>query len=172
MVAPRVLRELDPETSDNGGLRATHVPIYRCVLVRDKSRKVLIERAKMSTPYQAASIVAQLTEDSPVEKLVCIYLDAHGRIIGAEVVATGWENGINCTPSTVLRGAIIHCATGIIVGHNHPSGDPSPTQADVDMTTALLVAAKAVGIDLLDHVVVAHGNGHRSIRDGIGEEEW
>jgi DNA repair protein RadC len=168
----RRLRELDPEASDDGGLRATHVPIWRCVLVRDKSRRVLVDRAKLSSSYQAASIVGQLTEDSPVERLACIYLDTGGRIIGAEVVATGWESGIYCTPSTVLRGAVIHCAAGIIVGHNHPSGDPSPTQADVDMTIGLKVAAKAVGIDLLDHIVVAHGSAHRSIRDGIGEEDW
>lgn len=140
------------------------VPLYRCVLVREK-RTVRLSRAKLTSAWQAASIVGQLTVDSPVEKLCCIYLDNAGALIGAEVVATGSEAGIAVTPSAVLRGAIIHCAAAIIIGHNHPSDDPEPSASDIEMTLAMQFAARSVGIELFDHVVVSHSNGHRSIRD-------
>lgn len=154
------------------GLRVVtdpHVPLYRCVLVREGAT-VGWPRAELRSSYQAASIVGQLTEDSPVEKLVCIYLDVLGQITGAEVLASGSEHGIAVTASTVLRGAIIHCAAGIVIGHNHPSGDPKPSADDITMTRALQRAAKAVGITLFDHVVVAHGKPHRSIGDDLGSD--
>jgi len=147
------------------------VPIYRCVLVREK-RTLKLTRAKIGSSYQAACIVEQLTEDSPVEKLCCIYLDGAGQLIGAEVVATGTETSVACTPSTVLRGAIIHCARAIIVGHNHPSGDPKPSQADLVMTRVMQLAADAVGIALFDHVVVAHGVRHHSMRESSHDLSW
>jgi DNA repair protein RadC len=144
------------------------VPIYRCILVRD-GKAVRLPREKITCEWQAAAVIEQLTGDSPVEKLVCVYLDAGGRLIGAEVVASGAESKCAVTPASVLRGAIIHCASGIIVGHNHPSDDPTPSAADIEMTHELQRAAEVVGITLLDHVVVSHSNGHRSIRDELGD---
>jgi DNA repair protein RadC len=144
------------------------VPIYRCVLVREK-KTVRVPRGKITCPEQAASIVEQLTADAPVEKFVCVYLDAGCKVIGAEVVATGSEHGVALRPSTVLRGAIIHCASGIIVGHNHPSDDPTPSAKDIETTRELQRSAEAVDIILFDHVVVSHSNGYRSIRDEIAD---
>jgi DNA repair protein RadC len=144
-----------------------HVPLFRCVLVREGAT-VGWPRAELRSSYQAAAIVDQLTADSPVEKLVCVYLDSRTRITGAEIVAVGTERSIHISPSALLRGAIIHCAPFIVVGHNHPSGDPTPTEHDIEMTLALAAAAKTVGIELFDHVVVAYEKDHRSIREEPG----
>jgi DNA repair protein RadC len=95
------------------------------------------------------------------EELWVLCLDAKNTLNAAERVAQGGLHGCGVTPRDVLRPAVRNAAAAIVVVHNHPSGDPTPSQDDVTMTEHLAKACAVLGIPLLDHVVVAR-DGARS----------
>lgn len=69
-------------------------------------------------------------------------------------------------PREVFQPAVEYGAVAVIIAHNHPSGSLDPSEADLDVTRQLIVAGKILGIDLLDHLIIAAG-GHRSILDSV-----
>lgn len=90
------------------------------------------------------------------EVFVCLHLDAKHRVIGYTEVARGSVMGVAVTPSEVFRPAIVNGSVAIVISHNHPSGDPTPSADDIAVTARLLKSAKLLGIKLLDHVIVGH----------------
>lgn len=92
------------------------------------------------------------------EHLIELALSAKGEIIGYHIVAVGDLTGAIVHPREVFQFAIIANAASIIVAHNHPSGDPSPSINDIAITKRLKEAGKLIGIKLLDHLVIGeHG---------------
>jgi DNA repair protein RadC len=91
------------------------------------------------------------------EELWLLSLDAKNGLRAAERVAQGGIHGCAVTPRDVLRPAVRNGAAAVVVVHNHPSGDPTPSAEDITMTQALAQACMLLGIPLLDHVVVASG---------------
>jgi DNA repair protein RadC len=89
------------------------------------------------------------------EELWLLCLNAKNALRCAERVAQGGLHGCSVTPRDVLRPAVRNAAAAVVVVHNHPSGDPTPSPEDYAMTQALAHACDVVGIPLLDHVVVA-----------------
>ncbi|HEU4965913.1 MAG TPA: JAB domain-containing protein [Candidatus Saccharimonadales bacterium] len=89
------------------------------------------------------------------EHFVCITLNAKHMVIGTHTVFIGSATASLVHPREVLARAIDDRAAAIIVGHNHPSGDPMPSNDDVSATRQLAAAAETMGIPLLDHVIVA-----------------
>jgi DNA repair protein RadC len=98
------------------------------------------------------------------EEVWLLGLDGKNGLRGAQRVAQGGAHGCALLPRDVLRPAVRDGASAIILLHNHPSGDPTPSLDDVRMTRALASACEIVGINLLDHVVVAR-EGASSLRD-------
>lgn len=103
------------------------------------------------------------------EVLIVILLDARMRIIGHKEVGRGGTSSCPINKQEVLRAALMGGATCIILAHNHPSGDPTPSQDDKDATMAIKQACEVIDIPLLDHLVIAlDGEGqtiHRSLRE-------
>lgn len=93
----------------------------------------------------------------PHEEVWLIGLDGRNGLLFTRNVARGGMHGCALTAKEVLRPAIREGACAIVLVHNHPSGDPTPSPDDVLLTNALSLAAEAVGIALLDHVIVARG---------------
>ena len=93
-------------------------------------------------------------EDPTVEWFIVILLNSKKRPIARQVVTKGTATSSLVHPREVYKAAILSGATGIIVAHNHPSGDPAPSRADIQVTRQLREASKIIGIDLLDHVVI------------------
>jgi DNA repair protein RadC len=91
------------------------------------------------------------------EEVWVLSLDGRNGLLAALRVAQGGLHGCALTPRDVLRPAVRDGASAIVLVHNHPSGDPTPSTEDARMTSALAVACEVVGIELLDHVVVARG---------------
>ncbi len=89
-----------------------------------------------------------------VEKFWILCLDRKNRLIQEKVVTSGTATSSLVHPREVFKEAIKSNATAVIVAHNHPSGDPTPSQADIQVTRQLLEAAKILQIDLLDHVIL------------------
>lgn len=89
-----------------------------------------------------------------VEELRLIYLDAKLRVVSQEVIQRGTINAVAIHPREVIKAAMANKASSIIMVHNHPSGDVTPSRADIEMTKSVSVACKAVGIKLHDHLIV------------------
>jgi DNA repair protein RadC len=98
------------------------------------------------------------------EEVWLVSLDGCGGLRGARRIAQGGLHGCALTPQDVLRPAVRDAASTMVLVHNHPSGDPTPSGDDVEMTRAIESAAHVLGIRLLDHVIVAR-DGARSLRD-------
>jgi DNA repair protein RadC len=98
------------------------------------------------------------------EEVWLLCLDAKNALRSARRIARGGLHGCALRPADILRPALEDAASGIVIVHNHPSGDPEPSIADIEMTRALLEACQIVGLHLVDHVVVAR-SGARSLRE-------
>jgi DNA repair protein RadC len=98
------------------------------------------------------------------EEMWLLALDGRNGLRSAQRIAQGGLHGCALTPRDVLRPALVDAASAIVLVHNHPSGDPTPSADDVQMTRAVAAACDVVGLSLLDHVVVAR-SGAASLRD-------
>jgi len=97
------------------------------------------------------------------EQLRVVTLDTKHRILGSSLVYQGSVNQAQVRVAEVFRDAIRRNAAAIVLVHNHPSGDPTPSTADVALTTEIVRAGKLLDIDVLDHLVIGHGR-HTSLR--------
>lgn len=100
---------------------------------------------------------------NPIEQFRVIYLDRKNRLIADEAQAEGTVDHTPVYPREVVKRALELNASALIICHNHPSGDPKPSRADIDMTRKVKDAAAAVSITLHDHVIVSRG-GHTSFK--------
>lgn len=91
------------------------------------------------------------------EVFIVLLLNVKNRIIAEEIVSIGILDGALIHPREVFCAAVHEKAAGIIVAHNHPSGDPTPSIADGEVTKRLREAGKILGIPLIDHVIIAPG---------------
>jgi DNA repair protein RadC len=94
----------------------------------------------------------------PIEQFRVLFLDTRNRLIADEAQARGTVNHTPVYPREVVKRALDLHATAIILVHNHPSGDPTPSQDDIDMTQEVREAAQALGIVLHDHIIVGKGS--------------
>lgn len=90
------------------------------------------------------------------EVFACLYLDTHFRLIQFEELFHGTINEANVHPREIIRRGIYHNAAKIILAHNHPSGDPTPSQADRDITNIIQKALILVDIEVVDHVIIGY----------------
>ncbi len=112
---------------------------------------------KISGPSDVYDILKYRIKDQEQEHLICIFLDTKNRIIKTEEVFRGTLNMLIIHPREIIKKAIRNCSAGIIISHNHPSGDTSPSEEDIRMTEQLKKACDIVGIPLLDHVIIGDG---------------
>jgi DNA repair protein RadC len=108
--------------------------------------------------YLTAMLARERTEQFRV-----LFLDAKNRLIADEAQARGTVNHTPVYPREVVKRALELGATALILVHNHPSGDPTPSRADIGMTAEVKAAATALGIALHDHLVIGNGR-HVSLR--------
>lgn len=93
--------------------------------------------------------------DHKKEHFIIFYLDARNQEIKREIISVGTLNASLVHPREVFESAIRHSAAQIIVAHNHPSGDSEPTEDDLETTKRLIDAGILLGIEVIDHVIIA-----------------
>jgi len=98
------------------------------------------------------------------EHFVAFYLNSRHQILRREVVSIGSLNASIVHPREVFRPAIVLCAAALVLAHNHPSGDTAPSEEDLAITRRLKEAGRLLGIELVDHVIVAE-SGYTSMRE-------
>jgi DNA repair protein RadC len=91
------------------------------------------------------------------EHLIAFHLTVRHRLLRRRTVHIGTLTGVECHPREIFRGAILGAAAAIIVAHNHPSGDPTPSRDDIALTNRLREVGELCGIPVLDHVIVSDG---------------
>lgn len=90
------------------------------------------------------------------EHFICLFLNTKNKVICTETISIGSLNAAIVHPREVFRAAIKRCSASLICAHNHPSGDPTPSPEDVNLTKRLINAGEIVGIEVLDHVIIGN----------------
>lgn len=112
------------------------------------------ERFQIRAPREAAAYLMPRFGSRAVEQFGIVLLDSKHRVVRTAVLAVGGQNSAIVQPREVFREAAIGGAAAIVVFHTHPSGDPTPSPDDVDLTRRLVAAGVLMGIDVVDHVVL------------------
>jgi DNA repair protein RadC len=131
--------------------------IYDVVLVRKGC--VLREYESIKSSAEAARLITAYLKGVDREHLVGLYLDASNHPLGIHTVAIGTVNSLNVHPREVYKPAIILGAVSLYVAHNHPSGNPTPSTNDIQLTPRLIAAGRIIGINLRDHLIVTEQDG-------------
>lgn len=92
------------------------------------------------------------------EQFRVLFLDKKNRLIADEVLGRGTVDSAPVYPREVIKRALAHEATAIILTHNHPSGDPTPSSSDIDMTHQMIEAMKPIGVTVHDHLIIGREN--------------
>lgn len=131
-------------------------------LVREAPPAALIP--EIHRPVVLYDMVRSDLETSDRERLVVVYVDLKQRVIGAQQLAIGGRSSSLIPADAIARAAILCNASGVLLAHNHPSGDPTPSPEDVRATKELDTALRLFDVAVLDHVVVGDGR-WLSLRD-------
>lgn len=102
-----------------------------------------------------AAFVGSYLKDLDREAFMVIMLTSRNRVISANIVSLGTLDGAMVCPREVFKVAILQNAASVILVHNHPSGDPAPSEDDINITKRMVQAGQLLGIPVLDHVVVS-----------------
>jgi DNA repair protein RadC len=144
---------------ENNGKRYS-VPIYQSCLIKDKV--MMVEESYIHSPLDAAQIAYDYLRYEDQEQVLVIALNGRNRVIGCLPVYRGSMNTAMIHLAELFKAASILGAPAIILFHNHPAGDPSPSPEDVKLTELVIKAGKLLDIEVLDHVIVADQNGRMS----------
>ncbi|MHB1042086.1 MAG: RadC family protein [Eubacteriales bacterium] len=123
-------------------------------LARRLSQYTGPQRPVIRSPEDAAGLVMEEMRHLDREHFRAILLDTKNHVIATEKISVGTLNSSTVHPRELFRNAIKRSAAAIILLHNHPSGDPSPSQEDIDITGRVAEAGNIIGISVLDHIVI------------------
>jgi DNA repair protein RadC len=126
------------------------VEFGRRTLVREAE-----ERPRFVTPSSIAAYLLPLYGASAVEQFGLVMLDSKARVIRTKLVSVGSIDSTVVEPREIFREAAAGAAASIILFHNHPSGDPTPSANDLVLTARLIHAGEIMGIDVVDHIILA-----------------
>lgn len=114
----------------------------------------MYSQTAISGPEDAVYMVADLLKDMDRECVCVINVNAANRPINVNVVSIGAVNYAVCHPADIFKAAVLSNATGMLLVHNHPSGNVNPSKDDIKVTDRMTKASEIMGINLLDHVIV------------------
>lgn len=119
----------------------------------------LAYRMRCSSPAEVFALLAPRWSDAPVESFLALLLDAVHNVLGGAPVelSRGTADETLANPRDLFRVALVAGATSVVLAHNHPSGDPTPSDADRHMTVNMCAAGRVLGIRVVDHVVIGRG---------------
>ena len=137
--------------------------VFECKLTY--SLVSLGEEVQLNRPEKVADYLRSAFDEHPMqEAFYCVYLDRKNHPLGRHLITLGTVDSTLVSCREVFRGAIIAGCCALIVAHNHPSGDPAPSAADMHVTRKLREAAKILEIELLDHVIVGDAKAEPLVR--------
>ena len=137
---------------------------FKVMLIREcEPMSQIMDQPELVAQYWRDNIPKADWFDPTKEALVVLVLNTRKRIIGHNLVSLGGLDYCQVTPLHVFRPVIAVAGSSIVLAHNHPSNDPSPSEADIKVTRDLIRAGQLLKIEVLDHIIVG-GQEHRSLR--------
>lgn len=136
-------------------------------LGRRISRSLPEERFTVRSPQDAADLMMDELQHLAQEHFVCLFLNTKNQVIGKDTIFIGSLNASIVHPREVFRRAIQRASAAVICLHNHPSGDPSPSAEDRNVTKRLQEAGKLLGIDVLDHIIIGEQTFYSMKENGL-----
>ncbi len=134
----------------------------KAILAERLARGMRIENAKDAKDLA----ILELT-NLEQEEFGCLFLDSRNQVISFEILFHGTINRSNVYPRVIAKQALDLNATAVILCHNHPSGDPQPSQSDIDLTTQLKQVLQVFDITVLDHLIVGGAETHSFAEHGL-----
>lgn len=122
--------------------------------VRIIEKRFARRRYTIDEPAKAANYLRLKLANMDREEFAVLFLDMKHRVIAAKRLFMGTVRGCMVSPREICREALRHNASAVLLAHNHPSGDPEPSQADVILTHRIIQALEVLDVNVLDHVVV------------------
>ena len=137
----------------------------RVVLEKEVTKNVPDLSYAIKSPDDAAQIgkTFMRIHEEPEEYMYMICMNTKNKVIGVFEISHGTVNSSLVTPREVFQKALLANAVSIILMHNHPSGDSTPSREDIEATKRLVEAGKVVGIEVLDHIII--GDRHSSLKE-------
>ena len=131
-------------------------------LARKMAEELRHESPVLDTPERIADLLREDHRHATAETFQVVLLNTRRRLIKVETLSQGTLDTILVHPRDVFRSAITANAAAIVIVHNHPSGDPTPSEADIKVTRDLIRAGQLLKIDVLDHVILGRATPERS----------
>lgn len=138
------------------------VPVYSVKLVRETALNYY--GSSITKEEEAVALIREHLKDVDREHFVVVLLSAKLDVIGIHTVAIGTLTACPVEIANVFKPAILANATSIIVGHNHPSGDPEPSPEDIAVTKRIRQAGTILEIVLIDHLIIGDGDRFTSLK--------
>lgn len=130
-------------------------------LARRMAEELRLEAPLLDTPERVADLLRDDNQRYTVEHFQVVLLNTRRRLIRVEQISQGTLDTLLVHPREVFRPAILSNAAAMIVAHNHPSGDPTPSDADIRVTRDLIRAGQLLKIEVLDHIILGTRNDQR-----------
>lgn len=127
-------------------------------LGRRLARTTMSDTITIRSPQDVSTYLMEDLRYLQKEHFVCLFLNTKNHVIGKETLSMGSLNASIVHPREVFRAAIKRSSASIICVHNHPSGDPTPSPEDIQMTARLVEAGQIIGIEVLDHIILGDQN--------------
>jgi DNA repair protein RadC len=127
-------------------------------LGRRLARTSMSDTITIRSPQDVSTYLMEDLRYLQKEHFVCLFLNTKNHVIGQETLSMGSLNASIVHPREVFRAAIKRSSASIICVHNHPSGDPTPSPEDIQMTARLVEAGQIIGIEVLDHIILGDQN--------------
>jgi len=154
----------DSRAAKSNPARAILSLVREAMLVSSKDE--MLDRVHLSKAADVIEYLVVAMARLPVEEVRVLFLDSKNRLISDEVVSRGTISEAPIYPREILKRSLALDAAALILAHNHPSGDPSPSEGDIDATRRLLKAASELGLTVHDHIIVG-SEGWISLRDWV-----
>ena len=123
-------------------------------LARKMAAEMRAEAPLLDTPERIADLLREESRQQEVEQFRVVLLNTRRRLIGLETISQGTLDTLLVHPREVFKRAIAANASAVVLAHNHPSGDPTPSEADIKVTRDLIRAGQLLKIEVLDHVII------------------
>lgn len=128
-------------------------PVYETLIIKESLPDYLAKSRKISSSSDVCALFKYLTQESK-EFFLALHLDTKNTIICIDQVSIGSLSASIVHPREVMKSALLSSAAALVLVHNHPSGDPTPSREDIEITTRLKECCELMGLRLLDHVIV------------------
>lgn len=136
---------------------------FKIQILRDCGPSPLLDTPEKATEFFNSEIKQSVRYCDDKENFIVVFLDTRKNAIGFEIVTQGLLDSVQVHPREVFKPALLSNAHSIILFHNHPNGDPTPSDADLRVTRDLIRAGQLLKIEVVDHIVIG-SNSHASLK--------